>query len=161
MDPIIQYLVSGTLPSERSEARNLRAKSARFALVDGVRYKKSFSLPYLKCLSLKEADYALREVHEGICGQHLGGRNLAHKILRQGYYWPGMQKDAISFIRRVGDLVLRKLEVSNPKAAIRKLSPNWEGPYKVSKVLRPCAYSLETLSGEAIPQMWNAKNLGQ
>ncbi|KAK3027441.1 hypothetical protein RJ639_042081 [Escallonia herrerae] len=33
-------------------------------------------------------------------------------------------------IFRVGDLVLRKLEVSDPKAAIGKLSPNWEGPYK-------------------------------
>ncbi|KAK3025048.1 hypothetical protein RJ639_044799 [Escallonia herrerae] len=67
---------------------------------DGVLYKKSFSLPYLKCLSPREVDYALREVHEGICGQHLGGRNLAHKILRQGYYWPGMQKDAVSSMRR-------------------------------------------------------------
>ncbi|KAK3004952.1 hypothetical protein RJ639_020199 [Escallonia herrerae] len=39
-------------------------------------------------------------------------------------------------IFRVGDLVLRKLEVSDPKAAVRKLSPNWEGPYKVSKVTK-------------------------
>ncbi|KAK3003655.1 hypothetical protein RJ639_018697 [Escallonia herrerae] len=100
MDPIIQFLISGTLPSERIEARNLCAKAARFALVDGVMYKKSFSLPYLKFLSPKEADYALREVHEGIIGQHLGRRNLAHKILRQGYYWLRMQKDAISFKRR-------------------------------------------------------------
>ncbi|KAK3005279.1 hypothetical protein RJ639_017547 [Escallonia herrerae] len=372
---------------------------------DGVLYKKSFSLPYLKCLTPKEADYALQEVHEGICGQHLGGRNLAHKILRQGYFWPGMQRDAIKFTKRcdqcqkfaplthtpaaplsiltspipfamwgmdilgpfpmatgqrrfvivaidyftkwteaeplatitaskceeffwknvvcrfgvpkilitdngkqfdnsnfrsfceglsiclrftsvahpqsngqtenmnrsilqglkrklddakgawvdelpkvlwayrttphsvtgetpfllcfgteallpvevglptvrvlqfseaeneenlrgnldllddvraqaldrvistkqrvarfynrrvrmrifrVGDLVLRKLGVSNPKAAVGKLSPNWEGPYKISKVLRPGAYSLETLSGEAIPRTWNADNL--
>ncbi|KAK3039116.1 hypothetical protein RJ639_028862 [Escallonia herrerae] len=74
--------------------------SSKFTLVDGVLYKKSFSLPYLKCLSPKEADYALQEVHEGICGQHLGGKNLAHKILRQGYYWPGMQKDAIKFTKR-------------------------------------------------------------
>ncbi|KAK3005272.1 hypothetical protein RJ639_016459 [Escallonia herrerae] len=372
---------------------------------DGVLYKKSFSLPYLKCLTPKEADYALQEVHEGICGQHLGGRNLAHKILRQGYFWPGMQRDAIKFTKRcdqcqkfaplthtpaaplsiltspipfamwgmdilgpfpmatgqrrfvivaidyftkwteaeplatitaskceeffwknvvcrfgvpkilitdngkqfdnsnfrsfceglsiclrftsvahpqsngqtenmnrsilqglkrklddakgawvdelpkvlwayrttphsvtgetpfllcfgteallpvdvglptvrvlqfseaeneenlrgnldllddvraqaldrvistkqrvarfynrrvrmrifrVGDLALRKLGVSNPKAAVGKLSPNWEGPYKISKVLRPGAYSLETLSGEAIPRTWNADNL--
>ncbi|KAK2999691.1 hypothetical protein RJ639_023943 [Escallonia herrerae] len=46
---------------------------------------------------------------------------------------------------------LPKLEVFDPKAAVGKLSPNWEGPYKVSKVLRPGAYSLETLFGEAIP----------
>ncbi|KAK3026891.1 hypothetical protein RJ639_041360 [Escallonia herrerae] len=62
-------------------------------------------------------------------------------------------------IFRVGDLALRKLGVSNPKAAVGKLSPNWEGPYKMSKVLRPGAYSLETLSGEAIPRTWNADNL--
>ncbi|KAK3016643.1 hypothetical protein RJ639_005966 [Escallonia herrerae] len=54
---------------------------------------------------------------------------------------------------------LPKLEVLNPKAAVGKLSPNWEGPYKVSKVLRPGSYSLETLSGEVIPRMWNAENL--
>ncbi|KAK3025438.1 hypothetical protein RJ639_042164 [Escallonia herrerae] len=64
-------------------------------------------------------------------------------------------------IFRVGDLVLRKLEVSDPKAAVGKLSPNWEGPYKISKVLRPGTYSLETLSGEAIPRTWNADNLRQ
>ncbi|KAK3009129.1 hypothetical protein RJ639_013704 [Escallonia herrerae] len=62
--------------------------------------KFKIDLPYLKCLTPKEADYALQEVHEGICGQHLGGRNLAHKILRQGYYWPGMQRDAIKFTKR-------------------------------------------------------------
>ncbi|KAK3040693.1 hypothetical protein RJ639_028389 [Escallonia herrerae] len=62
--------------------------------------KFKIDLPYLKCLTPKEADYALHEVHEGICGQHLGGRNLVHKILRQGYYWPGMQRDAIKFKKR-------------------------------------------------------------
>ncbi|KAK3001662.1 hypothetical protein RJ639_021658 [Escallonia herrerae] len=67
---------------------------------EGTLYKKSFSLPYLRCLRPSESLYALQEVHEGICGQHLGGRTLAQKILRQGYYWPTMQKDAIEFTRR-------------------------------------------------------------
>ncbi|KAK2996418.1 hypothetical protein RJ639_026444 [Escallonia herrerae] len=58
-----------------------------------------------------------------------------------------------------GDLVLRKLEVSNPKAATGKLSPNWEGPYRVIKVLKTGAYALGTLSGESIPHTWNAENL--
>ncbi|KAK3027189.1 hypothetical protein RJ639_042455 [Escallonia herrerae] len=67
---------------------------------EGTLYKKSFSLPYLRCLRPSESLYALQEVHEGICYQHLGGRTLAQKILRQGYYWPTMQKDAIEFTRR-------------------------------------------------------------
>ncbi|KAK3009095.1 hypothetical protein RJ639_015070 [Escallonia herrerae] len=58
-----------------------------------------------------------------------------------------------------GDLVLRKLEVSDPKAATEKLSSNWEGPYRVIKVLKPGTYALGTLSWEPIPRTWNAKNL--
>ncbi|KAK3019364.1 hypothetical protein RJ639_004338 [Escallonia herrerae] len=100
MDLIIKYLSTGELPSERHEGRNLRVRAARYALVEGVLYKKSFSLPYLRCLHPSESLYALQEVHEGIYGQHLGGRTLAQKILRQGYYWPTMQKDAIKFTRR-------------------------------------------------------------
>ncbi|KAK3031150.1 hypothetical protein RJ639_035148 [Escallonia herrerae] len=100
MDMIVTYLSTGELPSERHKARNLRVKAARYALVEGTLYKKSFSLPYLRCLRLSESIYALQEVHEGICGQHLGGRTLAQKILRQGYYWPTMQRDAIEFTRR-------------------------------------------------------------
>ncbi|KAK3007473.1 hypothetical protein RJ639_013402, partial [Escallonia herrerae] len=400
------FVVECTIPEDPQQLILSEVSDPWFLYVDdGVLYKKSFSLPYLKCLTPKEADYALQEVHEGICGQHLGGRNLAHKILRQGYFWPGMQRDAIKFTKRcdqcqkftplthtpaaplsiltspipfamwgmdilgpfpmatgqrrfvivaidyftkwteaeplatitaskceeffwknvvcrfgvpkilitdngkqfdnsnfrsfceglsiclrftsvahpqsngqtenmnrsilqglkrklddakgawvdelpkvlwayrttphsvtgetpfllcfgteallpvevglptvrvlqfseaeneenlrgnldllddvraqaldrvistkqrvarfynrrvrmrifrVGDLVLRKLGVSNPKAAVGKLSPNWEGPYKISKVLRPGTYSLETLSGEAIPRTWNADNL--
>ncbi|KAK3011208.1 hypothetical protein RJ639_011741 [Escallonia herrerae] len=40
------------------------------------------------------------EVHEGICGQHLGGHALAHKVLRQGYYWPTMQQDVMSYTKK-------------------------------------------------------------
>ncbi|GKV02599.1 hypothetical protein SLEP1_g15017 [Rubroshorea leprosula] len=43
---------------------------------------------------------ASREVHEGVCGSHMGARTLAHKVLRQGYYWPNMYKDATQFIQR-------------------------------------------------------------
>ena len=42
----------------------------------------------------------LREVHEGICGNHIGARALAGKVLRQGYYWPTMLKDATNLVKR-------------------------------------------------------------
>ncbi|KAK2999846.1 hypothetical protein RJ639_024537 [Escallonia herrerae] len=100
IDMIIKYLSTDELPSERHEIRNLRVKASWYALVEGVLYKKSFSLPYLRCLCPSESLYALQEVQEGICGQHLGGRTLAQKILRQGYYWPAIQKDAIEFTQR-------------------------------------------------------------
>ncbi|KAL6327681.1 hypothetical protein AAG906_022621 [Vitis piasezkii] len=42
-------------------------------------YKRSFTGPYLQCLSHLEAQYVLAELHEGVCGNHSGGRSLAHR----------------------------------------------------------------------------------
>ncbi|XP_016164461.1 uncharacterized protein LOC107606980 [Arachis ipaensis] len=35
-----------------------------------------------------EGELALADVHEGICGTHLGARSVSSKILRAGLYWP-------------------------------------------------------------------------
>ncbi|GKV02696.1 hypothetical protein SLEP1_g15094 [Rubroshorea leprosula] len=96
-DSIISFLRDGIVLEDRQEAMKLRKKVSRYTLVNGVLYKRSFSLPLLRCLNPYEAEYALREVHEGVCGSHVGARTLAHKVLRQGYYWPNMYKDAIHF----------------------------------------------------------------
>ena len=53
----------------------------------------------MRCLILKEADYVMREVHEGICGNHFGSRSLVHKLIWAGYYWPTMQNDAIAYVK--------------------------------------------------------------
>ena len=100
MDPIWDYLLNDTLPSDPNEASKLRARSARFVLLRGTLYKRGFSAPLLKCLGKEDADYALREVHEGIYDNHIRARNLARKVLRQGYYWPTMLKDATELVRR-------------------------------------------------------------
>jgi hypothetical protein len=61
-------------------------------------YKRGFSLPYLKCLAQDEADYVLREVHEGICGNHSRARSLSQKLGQIGYYWLFMHNDAMTFV---------------------------------------------------------------
>ncbi|GKV01387.1 hypothetical protein SLEP1_g13944 [Rubroshorea leprosula] len=99
-DSIISFLRNGIVPEDRQEAMKLRKKASRYTLVDGVLYKRSFSLPLLRCLNPYETEYALREVHEGVCGSHVGARTLAHKVLRQGYYWPNMYKDATHFVQK-------------------------------------------------------------
>ncbi|XP_073105205.1 uncharacterized protein [Elaeis guineensis] len=59
---------------------------------------------------------------------------------------------------RSGDLILRNAEVSKSQDQ-EKLSPNWEGPYKIADTCRSGAYQLEILKGTAIPRTWNADNL--
>jgi hypothetical protein len=123
MAPITDYLEEGTLPTDPVEARKLKVRSARFTLVQGILYKRGFSLPYLRYLDKPEAEYVMREVHEGICGNHSGVRSLVHKLVRARYYWPMMQKDAISYTRacdrcqRFGNLIHSPPETLTPMTA--------------------------------------------
>ena len=86
MTPIISYLKDESLPEGKDEARRLRVWSVRYVLLNDVLYKRDFSQPYLRCLSPNEANYVLREVHKGACGNHSGARSLIHKVVRAGYY---------------------------------------------------------------------------
>uniref|UniRef100_A0A2N9GJ57 RNA-directed DNA polymerase n=1 Tax=Fagus sylvatica TaxID=28930 RepID=A0A2N9GJ57_FAGSY len=99
MLPIIRYLKEGTLPADRAEAHKLRIRASRFQLLGGILYKMGFSRPHLRCLSPEEANYVIREVHEGVCGNHSRARSLAHKLTRAGYYWPSLLHDATQFVK--------------------------------------------------------------
>nr|XP_023923925.1 uncharacterized protein LOC112035325 [Quercus suber] len=83
---LISYLKDGVLPNEKEAARKLKVQAARLVLIRDILYKRGFSCPYLSCLSPKEADYIMREVHEGICENHSGSQSLVHKLIRAGYY---------------------------------------------------------------------------
>ena len=79
MDPIWDYLVEGLLPNDPKEASKLRTRSTRFTIHRGALYKRGFFTLVLKCIVGGDTDYVLREVHEGICGNHIGARTLARK----------------------------------------------------------------------------------
>ncbi|CAL2272242.1 unnamed protein product [Prunus armeniaca] len=45
-------------------------------------------------------DYVLQEVHSGVCDDHSGSRSLAHKVFRQGYFWPTLHQDANVLVKK-------------------------------------------------------------
>ena len=100
MYPIWDYIIDGTLPDDQKEAAKIRARSARFTNHKGSLYKRGFFTRFLKCIAEEDTEYVLREVHEGICGNHIGARALAGKVLRQGYYWPTILKDATDLVKK-------------------------------------------------------------
>uniref|UniRef100_A0A2N9IJ88 Uncharacterized protein n=1 Tax=Fagus sylvatica TaxID=28930 RepID=A0A2N9IJ88_FAGSY len=110
MTPIISDLQGGTLPDNRHEARRLKVRASRFLMLQGTLYKRGFSLPYLRCLAPDEANYVMREIHEGVCGNHSGARALQRKIVRAGYYWPSMQADASRFVQHCNKCQRRQLK---------------------------------------------------
>ena len=100
MDHIWDYINDGTLPDDPKEAAKIRVRSSRFTNHKGSLYKRGFFTPFLKCIAGEDTEYVLREVHEGICGNHIGARTLAGKVLRQGYYWPTILKDATDLVKK-------------------------------------------------------------
>ena len=82
MDSIIQFLKDDILPEEKVEADKIRRKATSYWLSEDHKlYKHSFSWPYLLCVHPEQMESLLKEMHEGICGSHIGGRSLAHRTL--------------------------------------------------------------------------------
>ena len=58
-----------------------------------------------------------------------------------------------------GDIVLKKLMPAKKDPTHGKLEPNWEGPYIVSRIIRPRNYELQTKEGKTLHHSWNAEHL--
>ena len=100
MDSIWDYITDEILPDDPKEAAKISTRSAIFTNHKGSLYKRDFFTPILKCIVGKNTEYVLREVHEGVCGNHIGARALAGKVLRQAYYWPTILRDATDLVRK-------------------------------------------------------------
>ncbi|XP_074376873.1 uncharacterized protein LOC141718391 [Apium graveolens] len=98
--PFLEYIIDNKLPSEKREARSLMFKARNYYVIGSSLYWRALSEPLLRCLTLEEAHLAMVEVHTRICGEHLGGKNLALKIIRQGLYWPTIRKDCEEYVRK-------------------------------------------------------------
>jgi hypothetical protein len=83
---VVQYLRNRSLPEGKLLSRKVKMHLARYVLIGGVLYRRGYTEPLLKCLTNSEAKYVLKEIHEGVCGNHSGSRMLAHKATRAGYY---------------------------------------------------------------------------
>ncbi|XP_048425736.1 uncharacterized protein LOC103946071 [Pyrus x bretschneideri] len=97
--PIYKFLVHSTFPNDKVLAKQIRYKFTRYLIINDQLYKRGFNLLYLWCLTPVEAEIVLREIHEGVYGDHTGSGSLAHKAFRQGYYWPTLYQDAIRISR--------------------------------------------------------------
>ena len=59
----------------------------------------------------------------------------------------------------VGDLVLRKSAITNALKEEGKLRANWEGPYRIRRMITPNTCKLETLEGKKVQKTWNTNHL--
>ncbi|GJS97176.1 reverse transcriptase domain-containing protein [Tanacetum coccineum] len=96
------HLRKTTEPTYRRKARAIRRKSWRFAVINGILYKKSFLGPWLRCT-----------------------RTVVLKALRTGYYWPIMHKDTRTLIRACQDCQAHKPIPRNPQQKLTPITSPW------------------------------------
>ncbi|XP_076936106.1 uncharacterized protein LOC143603079 [Bidens hawaiensis] len=86
MTPIMAYFSSRILLEEKAAARKIRHKALNYEVKHGVLYRRSFVGPLLRCMDAEDANYLIREVHEGICGLHAGPSMVVAKLMNAVYY---------------------------------------------------------------------------
>ncbi|GLU23411.1 hypothetical protein SLE2022_394160 [Rubroshorea leprosula] len=123
--PLINYLQSDELPEDQSAAKLIKRRAAHFTLLDNQLYKRAASMPLLRCLTPYEAEYAVREVHEGVCGTHIGGKTLARKLLKHGYYWPTMVEDAQNYVKKCPTCQFNADDIHMPGEMLSSLTSPW------------------------------------
>ena len=101
MNLIIDFLTEDKVPDDEDEAKKIRRVAPWYWLSSNHKlYRRSFAGPYILCLHPEKVSELLTELHEGVCGSHVGGRSLVHRAMTQGFWWPMMQKDAAEYVRR-------------------------------------------------------------
>ncbi|GJW78529.1 reverse transcriptase domain-containing protein [Tanacetum coccineum] len=164
MTPICEYLAKEILPEDKKKARAVRRKAARYAMINGTLYKKSFLGPWLRCVGPLQVNYVLREIHEGSCSMHFGPRSVVAKVIRIGYYWPTMHMDARNLIRECNDCQIHRPIPRNPQQNLAPITSPWpfykwgidiagpfpEGPGKVKFLIVAIDYFTKWIEAKAV-----------
>jgi len=87
-EPIRNYILNGVLPADKWEAQKLKATCARFCVADGILYIRVISAPDAICIFGEQTRTIIKGIHDRTCGNHSGGRSLAFKVKKYGYFWP-------------------------------------------------------------------------
>ncbi|GKB53620.1 reverse transcriptase domain-containing protein [Tanacetum coccineum] len=164
MTPICEYLGNEILPEDKKKARAVRRKAIRYTMINGTLYKKSFLGPWLRCVGPLQANYVLREIHEGSCSMHSGPRSVVAKVIRTGYYWPTMHMDARNLIRECNDCQIHRPVPRNPQQNLTPITSPWpfykwgidiagpfpEGPGKVKFLIVAIDYFTKWIEAKAV-----------
>jgi ribonuclease HI len=125
INPVREFLASGMIPDDPKEAVKVRRRACSYVLIIGKLFRRGFSTPLLKCVEEEKVESILQEIHEGINGQHIGGRSLARKALRAGYYWPTMQTDAKEHVKKCDKCQRHGHMRLAPPNELKSLSSPW------------------------------------
>ncbi|KAK0578336.1 hypothetical protein LWI29_008770 [Acer saccharum] len=123
--PIKEYLVNDILPSDPLEAKRLKYRATRYSVLNGKLYKRGYSRALQRCVGPEEAEGILKSIHSGNYGNHAGGASLAHKTLRQGFYWPTLFADSKRVAARCEACQKIANNIRQPPELLQSITSPW------------------------------------
>eukprot|EP00253_Pinus_taeda_P029470 PITA_29470 len=82
-----------------SQSRAIKLRSSKFCINENLLYWKDPSRILLRCLDKGQSMEVTHQFHYSIYGGHHYWKTMAHKILRDRYYWPSLFSDVFSFVK--------------------------------------------------------------
>jgi hypothetical protein len=97
---IVSFLQGNCLSDDEVYNKRMEARTRPYVIIEGELYKHGVCSPLLKCLSRTEGIELMKEIHEGLCGSHIGSRPLLGKVFIQGFYWPKAASNASNLVQK-------------------------------------------------------------
>ncbi|XP_074278665.1 uncharacterized protein LOC141602261 [Silene latifolia] len=123
--PYYDWFLRGILPQGKHEVRAFKIKASSYSIINNTLFKRSQVGPYLRCLEPHKAKQVLQEIHEGYCGNHKGGRSLASKVLKTGYYWPTLRADCLDYCAKCEACQIHAPIIHQPSELLHSISVPW------------------------------------
>ncbi|GJY36207.1 reverse transcriptase domain-containing protein [Tanacetum coccineum] len=139
MTPICEYLTKEILSQDKKKARVVHRKASRYTMINGTLYNKIFLGPWLRCVGPLQANYILREIHEGSGSMHSGPRSVVAKAIQTRYYWPTMHTDERKLIRECNDC--QGIDIAEPFP---------EGPCKIKFLIVAIDYFTKWIEAKPV-----------
>jgi hypothetical protein len=126
IDFIWDHRLPAGMETRGAEAAHVMRRSKGFILVDNKLYRcGARSGVLMKCVTKEDGYDILREIHEGICGNHAASRTLVGKAYRAGFWWPTAVSDAEDLVRRCQNCQFFGKQSHIPAHSLITIPPSW------------------------------------
>ena len=98
---IVNYLAAGITPSNLTSPQKERffTDLRHYFWEDPILYRRCVDQMIRRCIPKNEMRAILLHYHSLECGGHFSGQMTTAKVLKSGFYWPTLFKDAHSFVK--------------------------------------------------------------
>ena len=87
------------MPEKEEGAERVARQALAYFIQDGEIYRRRPNGVSLKCISRRQGQELLADIHGWDCGHHSSSRTLVGKVFHSGFYWPTALDDAMELVR--------------------------------------------------------------